>query len=52
MITFIFGLLLGIFICVLIPPTELLRKIAFAWFKASEYISQKGAEMADNKDET
>lgn len=50
MMLLIIGILLGIFICMLVPPKELLRKAIFLCLKASEYISQKAAEMAEEEE--
>lgn len=47
MMLFVLGILLGIFICMMIPPRELIRKVIFLFLKTSEHISQKVAEMAE-----
>jgi len=49
MMLLIFGILLGIFICMLVPPKELLRKAIFFCLKTSEYLRQKAAAMAEEE---
>jgi len=49
MMLFIFGTLVGMFICLLIPPHELFKKLVVFSLRTSEKVSKKAAELAEKE---
>ena len=51
LITLIFGILLGVFICLFIPPKELAVKIIHGTLTVCKFLTEKGQEQLKKLEE-